>query len=129
MSTNKVINVLSGFGLLGIAAFYCAVPSSAPHASAQQTVLDHTKPWFIKPGSPICVTKQDLAALRDNAVMQSSGSLRERKQVACVGATSIDSDGDIPVTEVDRDGSFVPDYQVRLPNGSKWWTPSYTLHN
>jgi hypothetical protein len=85
--------------------------------------LDHSKPWFTRKGL-MCSTKEDLDILRENAVMQQSSSLKERKFAACWGVP----DGDA-VVEVDHDGVLQPDYLVRLPKGHLAWTSSIWLRN
>src|ERR1019366_6664066 len=48
-------------------AFLFAIPGRAEDNS--RPPLDHARPWFTRNGAPICQTKEDLANLRDNAVL------------------------------------------------------------
>lgn len=122
----KVRGALTLAAVLAVA--WCAVTNmetgSSDKPATSDAALDHSKPWFTRGPAALCATKEDLAALRFNAVLDNSGSRQERKFAACWGA----ADGD-PVTEVDRDGTFQPDYQVRLSNGRLAWTSSIWLRN
>jgi hypothetical protein len=112
---------------LGMAAlaFLCLIETSSARAEDQtRPLLDHAKPWFTRAGAPICATKEDLATLRENASLEFSHSLKERKPANCFAAR----DG-IAVVEVDKDGSFDPDYQVRLPTRALAWVPNRGLRN
>ena len=102
--------------------FLAMALAAAPAMAAPP--LDHKKPWFTREGAPMCATKADLAALRENMVMEMNHSLQERKPASCW----IARDGR-PVTEVDHDGTWVPDYLVRLGDGRLAWTISVGLRN
>jgi hypothetical protein len=91
-------------------AWLAAHPDQLPPSNLTgRPPLDHTKPWYVLKGAPLCSTKQDLAALRDNAVLDQSKSLKERASAACFAAPR-----DMRVVEVERNGTFQPDYLVRL---------------
>lgn len=96
----------------------------APSHEKSPLLLDHSKPWYTRAGWPLCATKGDLANLLDNLSLDEAKSLKERKWAVCIPAP----DG-MRVVEVEQDGSFAPDYRVRLPSGALVWIPGGGVRN
>lgn len=98
-----------------------------PDPTTGRPPLDHTKPWFSVQGWPLCPTKADLAALRENLANEAAHLLKERRPTGCIAA----KDG-WHLVEVDQDGSFDPDYLVRvtdLPGRPSLWIPNRGVRN
>jgi hypothetical protein len=86
--------------------------------------LDHTKPWFIKAGYPVCLSEAGLDALISNSVDAQNHSLKEPKLTDC---TTLPDDR--PVVEVDHIGWLQPDYVVRMSKGLLVVVPAIALRN